>query len=81
MPPKKKEIIDKANKQVKAYEDDYMQGLMTEDERLYWAQKSMASSISQEEKKSFVKSKLIKQISNNYSSFYKKDLEKFLNIF
>ena len=28
-----------------------------------------------------VKSKLIKQISNNYSSFYKKDLEKFLNIF
>jgi len=31
--PKKKEIIDKANKQVKAYEDDYMQGLMTEDER------------------------------------------------
>ena len=28
-----------------------------------------------------VKSKLLKQISNNYSSFYKKDLEKFLNIF
>ena len=27
-----------------------------------------------------VKSKLLKQISNNYSSFYKKDLEKFLNI-
>ena len=34
---------------------------MTEDKRLYWAQKSMASSISQEEKKSFVKSKIIGQ--------------------
>ena len=28
-----------------------------------------------------VKSKLIKQLSNNYPNFYKKDLDKFLNIF
>ena len=28
-----------------------------------------------------VKSKLLKQISNNYPNFLKKDLEKFLNIF
>ena len=30
---RKKEVIERANKQVEAYEDDYMQGLMTEDER------------------------------------------------
>ena len=35
--------------------------IMTEDKRLYWAQKSTASKISQEEKKSFVKSKIISQ--------------------
>ena len=28
-----------------------------------------------------VKSKLLKQLSDNYPNFYKKDLEKFLNIF
>ena len=35
--------------------------VMTEDKRLYWAQKSMASKVSQEEKKSFLKSKIISQ--------------------
>ena len=31
--PRKKGVIEKANKEVKAYENDYMQGLMTEEER------------------------------------------------
>jgi DNA-directed RNA polymerase subunit beta' len=31
--PRKKDIIDEATKQVKSYEEDFMQGLMTEEER------------------------------------------------
>ena len=31
--PRKKEVVDEANKEVESYEDDYMQGLMTEEER------------------------------------------------